>query len=100
VYEGAQRASEGTEVDINVFRCMYHSVENIHKAFYDMHNNVITLISSADESSFNIEDKVRKEFDFMYYKIKAVHFELPSMVSAAASTFSASPSNIVTFRGA
>lgn len=94
VYDGAQRASEGTEVDINVFRCMYHSVENIHKAFYDMHNNVITLISSADESAFNIEDKVRKEFDFMYYKIKAVHFGLPSMVSAAASTSGASPSNI------
>jgi len=70
------------------------SVENIHKAFSDMHNKVTTLISSADESFFNIEDKVRKEFDFMFYKIKAVHFELASMVSAPASTPGASPSNI------
>ncbi|CAG9770517.1 unnamed protein product [Ceutorhynchus assimilis] len=57
------------------FKSRYEHVETVNDSFYKQHNVVLNYMPETDEE-FEIQDKIRQEFDSNYYTIKAIYFQI------------------------
>ncbi|KAL3272674.1 hypothetical protein HHI36_014138 [Cryptolaemus montrouzieri] len=74
-YNVAIRA-EADKTLFSLLEVLHQDVESLKTQFFTYHNEIIGVANTMEGVTFEEEDEIRKDFNFKFYKVKAVYHQL------------------------